>query len=278
MPLPVGVRAVLAPNPSIMTGPGTNTYIVTGSDALCAVIDPGPDDARHMEAIMRVTQAHGGVGAILVTHGHADHDAGAGHLRALTGAPVLAFSRDGVATTDRTLADGEVVAVGGRVLRALHTPGHRYDHLCFLLEDADALFAGDLVAGVGTVVIVPPEGNIAEYLTSLERLLALPRLRTLLPAHGPVIEDGPALLREYIAHRLLREQQVLEGLRAGRDTIPQLVAEIYREVDPGLHGWASKSIAAHLLKLEREERVARAPGAPEAGPWELREPRANAEH
>lgn len=269
MPLPDGVQVLLAPNPSLMTGPGTNTYLVVGDGGPCAVIDPGPDDAGHLDAIARVAASHGGVGQILVTHGHADHSAGAAHLRALTGAPVLAWSREGVAATDRALADGAELAVGRRVLRALHTPGHRYDHLCFLLADAGALFAGDLVAGVGTVVIVPPEGDLADYLASLDRLLALPDLRTMLPAHGPIVEDGPALLREYVAHRLLRERQVLEGLRAGLTTIPELVARIYVDVNPALHAWAGRSVAAHLLKLERERRVSRPAGAPDEGPWSL---------
>jgi glyoxylase-like metal-dependent hydrolase (beta-lactamase superfamily II) len=239
------------------------------------VADPGPDDTGHLEAIARAAAGQGGLGAILVTHGHADHAAGAARLRALTGAPVLARSREGVAATDRTLADGERIAVGARTLRALHTPGHRFDHLCFLLEDGGALFAGDLVAGVGTVVIAPPEGDLADYLASLQRLLALEGLRSILPGHGPVVEDGPALLREYVAHRLLREQQVLAGLQAGLSTISALVARIYADVDPALHPAAGRSVAAHLLKLEREGRVARPAGAPEEGPWRLVESQTN---
>ena len=238
MSLPPNVQLVLAPNPSLMTGPGTNSYLVAGASGPCAVIDPGPDEASHLDALARAAQPHGGVSIILVTHGHADHDAGAAHLREMTGAPVIAWSREGVAATDRSVDDGDAIAVGERTLRALHTPGHRFDHLCFLLEDAGALFAGDLVAGVGTVVIVPPEGDLADYLASLERLLTLSNFHTILPAHGPIIQDGPALLREYIAHRLQREQQVLEGLSAGRATITQLVAGIYADVDPALHDWA----------------------------------------
>ena len=267
MDLPAGVQRILAPNPSIMTGPGTNSYVVAGSSGRCVVIDPGPDNHGHLEALVRAAAPHGGIERILVTHGHADHTAGAGSLRAMTGAPVLAWSREGVPQADAFLRDGEAVPVGERTLRALHTPGHRFDHLCFLLEDAGALFAGDLVAGVGTVVIVPPEGDLADYLASLHRLLGLHALRAILPGHGPAIADGPALLREYVAHRLMREQQVLEGLRAGRATIPALVASIYADVDPALHAWAGRSVAAHLLKLEREGRVTRPAGAPEDGPW-----------
>ncbi|HEX9412676.1 MAG TPA: MBL fold metallo-hydrolase, partial [Ktedonobacterales bacterium] len=155
-----------------------------------------------------------------------------------------------------TLADGEVVRVGERALRAIYTPGHRFDHLSFLLEDAGALFAGDLVAGVGTVVISPPEGDLFDYMASLRRLLALD-LRQILPAHGPAIEAPSELLEYYIAHREQREEQVLAGLRAGATSILALVAAIYADVDPALHPVAARSVLAHLLKLEREGRVAR---------------------
>jgi glyoxylase-like metal-dependent hydrolase (beta-lactamase superfamily II) len=268
-PLPPGVARVLAPNPSLMTGAGTNSYVVSAAGARCAVIDPGPDDLEHLRALIAAAQPHGGIEAILVTHGHIDHQDGAAHLRALTSAPVLAWSAEGVPAADRTLADGESLPLGSRVLRAIHTPGHRYDHLCFLLVDAKALFAGDLVAGEGTVVIVPPEGDLADYLDSLERLLQLDGFRTILPGHGPAVADGPALLREYIAHRLMRERQILQSLSRGPLTISALVAAIYADVDPRLHAVAARSVAAHLLKLEREGRVRRASGAPEEGPWLL---------
>ncbi|HEX9057027.1 MAG TPA: MBL fold metallo-hydrolase [Ktedonobacterales bacterium] len=269
MPLPDGVQSVLAPNPSMMTGPGTNTYLVTGTAGACAVIDPGPADECHLSAVVRAAEGHGGIAHILVTHGHHDHAEGAARLRELTGAQVLSWSRAGVPATDRELADGEAIEAGGRTLRVIYTPGHRFDHLCFLLEDAGALFAGDLVAGVGTVVIIPPEGDVSDYLASLDRLLRLGNLRNILPGHGPVIEDGPALLREYVAHRLMRERQVLDGLRADRHMIPDLVAVIYADVDPRLHGMAGRSVAAHLLKLEREGRVSRPAGASDEGPWTL---------
>ncbi len=270
--LPPGVERILAPNPSPMTGPGTNTYLVAGGGGAtttggCVVIDPGPEIESHLTAVAAAAQAHGGATAILVTHGHHDHVEGAARLRALTGAPILAWSRAGSPDADETLADGQIVTVGGgaddgRAIRAVYTPGHRFDHLCFLLEDAGALFAGDLVAGVGTVVIIPPEGDMLDYLASLRRLLTL-NLRQILPAHGPAIDDPERLLTEYISHREAREAQVIAALAAGSpdgrhpQTIASLVTRIYTDVNPQLHPVAAYSVQAHLIKLEREGRARR---------------------
>ncbi|MEO7000459.1 MAG: MBL fold metallo-hydrolase [Ktedonobacterales bacterium] len=262
MILPTGVMRVLAPNPSPLTGPGTNTYLVASADpddlrSGCVVIDPGPLIEAHLAAVVNEAAAHGGVHAILITHGHPDHVEGAARLRELAGAPVRAWSREGTPAVDMTLADGEVIAVGGRQLRAIHTPGHRFDHLCFLLEDAQALFAGDLVAGVGTVVIAPPEGDMSAYLASLRRLLALD-LRLILPAHGPTISQPRALLEGYIQHREERERQVIVALTSEPQTINALVAVIYTDVDPRLHPIAAYSVQAHLLKLATEGRAVHA--------------------
>jgi glyoxylase-like metal-dependent hydrolase (beta-lactamase superfamily II) len=263
---------VLAPNPSLMTGPGTNTFVVGGAGA-SVVIDPGPDIPAHLARVAEAAREHGPLQAILITHGHPDHIAGAAALRTLTGAPVLAWSREGSPVADILLADEQVLPVGSRRpqdrrLRVLHTPGHRFDHVCFLLEDAQAIFAGDLVAGVGTVVIIPPEGDLLDYLASLQRLREL-RPRQLLPAHGPPIENPDALLSEYLAHRAERERQVLAGLAAGPATVGALVAGIYADVDPGLHGMAAHSVLAHLLKLEREGRVRRERDAEGCEVWRL---------
>jgi glyoxylase-like metal-dependent hydrolase (beta-lactamase superfamily II) len=268
MPLPAGVECVLAPNPSFLTGPGTNTYLVASAPQGCAVIDPGPDIPAHLARVAERAAELGGALAILITHGHPDHAEGAGALRRLTGAPVLAWSREGTPVADQALGDAQVVTIGRRALRVLYTPGHRFDHLCFLLEDASVVFVGDLVAGIGTVVIAPPEGDLVEYLSSLRRLVQLDPAQ-LLPAHGPPIERPRALLEEYLTHREERERQVLAALADGPATVEAIVAGIYRDVDARLHPIAAHSVLAHLLKLEREGRVVRSPtnSAPEL--WRL---------
>src|SRR5258707_13535535 len=197
-----------------MTGPGTNTYLVRGAAGRgCGSIDRGPAGEPHLARVAERAAAAGGARAILITHGHPDHVEGAPRLRALTGAPVLAWSRDGSPEADETLADGATLSVGGRVVEALHTPGHRFDHLCFLLPESGTLFAGDLVAGSGPVVIRPPEGDPLGYLASLRRVIALD-LRGILPAHGPAIERPRQLLEDYLRHRDERERQVLAGAAA----------------------------------------------------------------
>ncbi len=252
--LPEYVKPILAPNPSLLTGPGTTSFLVGSVPAGCVVIDPGPEDEGHLNRLVEEARAWGGLRSILITHGHSDHYEGARTLASRAGAPILAWSREGTPVADQELHDGQIIECGPDRLQVIHTPGHRFDHVCFLLEKARLLFAGDLVAGVGTVVILPPEGNMADYLTSLRRLLALD-LALILPAHGPVVTQPHARLQEYIDHRLLRERQILEVLRAGLERIPEMVQRIYADVDPRLHGFAGESVRAHLLKLESEGRV-----------------------
>ncbi len=262
---------ILAPNPSIMTGPGTNTILLGNQASGAAVIDPAIDDAAYLDAIVQEGERRGGISRILITHGHHDHIDGAIALRGRTGAPIYAFSRQGVPMADEEIADGTKFPVGDDTLRAIHTPGHRFDHHCYLLEQRRTLFAGDIVAGAGTVVIIPPEGDMQEYLDTLKRLQTLD-IAEIVPTHGPIISEPQAKLEEYIAHRVEREQQVLQALEVlpPGATIPQMVQRIYTDVDPRLHRVAAWSVEAHLIKLEREGLVERL----EEGGWTLVRPTA----
>jgi glyoxylase-like metal-dependent hydrolase (beta-lactamase superfamily II) len=247
------VRRITAANPGLMTGPGTNTYLV-GIDEI-VVVDPGPDDAAHLDAIAGC----GGdrIRWIVCTHTHPDHSPGAAGLKERTGAEVLAYEeRDGL-TLDRTLGDGDTIEGSEFRLVAVHTPGHASNHLCFLLEQERLLFSGDHVMEGSTVVIGPPDGDMAQYFASLERLRTWrPRLRAIAPGHGLRIDDPQAKLVEYIEHRRAREEQVAELVRnAGSVTPEQLVAIIYTDVVEDLHPVAQKSVWAHLRKLADDGRV-----------------------
>lgn len=246
---------LLAPNPSMMTGPGTNTLLLSGSEG-AIVIDPGDPDQKHLERIVREGQARGGIRHILITHGHPDHVGGAAELRERIGVPISAFSRAGVPLADHEIPDGATFDLGDTTLRAIHTPGHRFDHLCFWLEREGVLFAGDVVAGTGTVVIIPPEGHMGVYLQTLKRLQQLPIAR-IVPAHGPVIEDPQAKLSDYIAHRLERERQIIDALNqfGHPATLIGLVRLVYTDTDPKLYAMAARSLEAHLIKLQEEGRV-----------------------
>ncbi|HZO72115.1 MAG TPA: MBL fold metallo-hydrolase [Ktedonobacteraceae bacterium] len=256
--MPETYTIILAPNASIMTGPGTNTLVLGSEPTGALVIDPADDNPAHLDAIVREGEARGGIKRLLITHGHPDHIGGAAILRERLNVPIHAFNRKGVPIADEEVPDGATFSVGGDTLRAVHTPGHRFDHHCYFLEQARVLFAGDLIAGTGTVVISPPDGDLLDYLNSLKRLQQM-EIKEMVPSHGPKIEDPQGKLSEYIAHRMLREQQViavLQTLPAGT-AIPAMVERIYFDVDPKLHPVAARSVEAHLLKLEREGRVRR---------------------
>ena len=245
---------MLAPNPGPMTGPGTNTYLVDNGAGQVAVVDPGPDDSRHLQAILDACAALGRLVAVLVTHRHADHLPAARPLSARTGAPLLGH-RD-LPGVQVPVGEGEVCFSGPAVtLQALETPGHTDDSLCFWDASQGALFTGDLVAGAGTVIVGDERGALGRYIRSLERLRQLGP-RTIYPGHGPLVSDAIGKLDEYLAHRRQREQQVLAGVR-GRSgvSVDELVRAIYPDVQPALVPMAARNVRAHLEKLTAEGQV-----------------------
>jgi glyoxylase-like metal-dependent hydrolase (beta-lactamase superfamily II) len=247
------IRKLLAPNPSPYTGPGTNTYLVGEREIV--VIDPGPDDPVHTDAILEAVGAlDARVALILVTHHHLDHLPGADRLRHKTGAPLAAH--EGIHHVDRALMHGQQVPADGETLEVIATPGHASTHLCFLLRARELLFSGDHILGWGTAVVNPPDGDMVAYLDSLALLRQYP-IRRLLPGHWDPVDDAPAKITEYIDHRQMRERQILTALRLGDETVPAIVARLYADVDPRLHRAAGGSVTAHLLKLEHEGRVVR---------------------
>ena len=270
-----GIVRVTAANPGMMTGPGTNTYLL-GTDEL-AVIDPGPDDDAHLDAV-----AAAGAGAIrwiFVTHTHPDHAPGAAGLAERTGAERLGYaSRDGF-DADRTVSDGFELRRPGLSLRAVHTPGHASNHLCYLAGLPDGLgqargstmlFSGDHVMDGSTVVISPPDGDMAVYLASLALVLRLePPVDVIAPGHGDLIEDPVAAVDAYVAHRLEREAMVAGALAAaGSATVDELIPLVYADVDEARHAVARRSLWAHLRKLADEGR-ARSSDRDDAGAtWE----------
>jgi glyoxylase-like metal-dependent hydrolase (beta-lactamase superfamily II) len=255
------VLRVVAPNPGPLTGPGTNTYVI-GSDAGCVVVDPGPDDPGHVERVLAA--APGPVVRILCTHSHTDHSPGAVRLRAASGAPVFGRPapaddyQDDAYAPDRSIEEGDVFDIGPSRLRAVHTPGHASNHVCFLLEAEGWLLTGDHLMSGSTVVILPPDGSMQLYLKSLQQLRALP-VRALLPGHGAVIPDALQEIDRVIAHRIRRESKVLAALRrsASGATVAALVPVVYDDTPVALHVLAQHSLLAHLQKLLEEGRARR---------------------
>jgi glyoxylase-like metal-dependent hydrolase (beta-lactamase superfamily II) len=252
------VRRIVAPNPGPFTGPGTNTYLV-GIDEV-AVIDPGPDDPRHIDAIIGASMRER-VRWVLLTHTHPDHAPGTAALVQATGAEVLAFTRradkDAAVVVDRSIDDGDTIEGTEFGLEVLHTPGHAPNHLCFLLEEERVLFTGDTVLdGMYSTISPKGGGDMAVYLATLARLEKL-RLTRLCPGHGDVIDDPRARIQQYLAHRADRERQILEALRGGPSRISELVKSIYADqgLPEALLDAAASQVHAHLVKLKAEGKV-----------------------
>lgn len=250
-PLDRFVTRLLAPNPGPLTGPGTNTYLVGRQEI--AVIDPGPADQAHLQAILE--SGAGRIRLILCTHTHADHASAAAELKRMTGAPLAGRiaspgGHEVRVAFDRMLGDGDELTVDGLHLGVIHTPGHASNHLCFLLKETGMLFCGDHIMQGSTVVIPPPDGNMRAYIESLRRLAAA-ELRVLAPGHGYLLGEPRAQAERLIAHRLAREEKVRQGLRlaGGSASLAALLAQVYGDVPQAMHPLAEYSLKAHLDKL-----------------------------
>jgi glyoxylase-like metal-dependent hydrolase (beta-lactamase superfamily II) len=256
------VRRLTAPNAGMMTGPGTNSYLIGDGDDI-ALIDPGPADPDHLRSLLNV---EGRIATIFVTHTHKDHSPAAALLKRETGAvlyglpPPLSDNKAGD-NQDRTfqpdivLTDGDIVALPSGVLRAIHTPGHASNHLCYLLQDERLLFTGDHVMQGSTVVINPPDGDMAAYVASLNKLRD-ERIDYFAPGHGFIIGRPADMIDRLLRHRNLREKKTLTGLKSfGRANLDELTPIVYDDVPPQKHPWAARSLLAHLIKLEAEGAV-----------------------
>jgi glyoxylase-like metal-dependent hydrolase (beta-lactamase superfamily II) len=259
-----GVVRIVANNPSPFTFKGTNTYIL-GTDKL-ALIDPGPFDRAHLDAILE-TIGKRPLTHIIITHTHRDHTDGMPALRAATGAKTAGFGRRvanrGTKSTspsgsefvekdfvpDVPLVDGQVLQGDGWALQALHTPGHAPDHLCLALEGTGILFSGDHVMGWNTSVVAPPEGNMGDYIRSLERLIPRSEDRVYFPGHGGQFEEPQRLVKAFLLHRRMRENSILECIRNGTATARRIVPVIYRDLNPKLVNAATLSVLAHVENL-----------------------------
>lgn len=255
------VTRLTAPNPSVMTGPGTNTYLVGDAANGIAVIDPGPLDAEHVDTIIEA--APGTIRWILCTHTHVDHSPGAAVLKARTGAKVYGMLATHMERQDQTFApdheviDGETLELAGVRIRVLHTPGHASNQLCYFLEEEDLLFTGDHIMQGSTVVINPPDGNMVDYFRSLERLYE-EDIEWLAPGHGFLMERPYEVVERLLVHRRNRENKVVNALRdAGQGSIESLVAAVYDDTPERMHRLAMRSLLAHLHKLEEEGRARR---------------------
>jgi glyoxylase-like metal-dependent hydrolase (beta-lactamase superfamily II) len=262
------VRRLLAPNPSPFTYSGTQTYIVGQGEV--AVIDPGPADSDHIDALRAALDGER-ISAIVCTHTHRDHSPASRLLKAISGAPIIgcaplaldddgpradaAFDRD--YDPDRVLGDGDRLEGPDWTLEAVHTPGHTSNHLCFALPQAGALFTGDHVMGWSTTIVSPPDGDMAAYMASLRKLLLRDDM-IYFPAHGPAVEAPKKLVRGLIQHRLMREAQILREIGEDEGRIEDMVPRMYKSIDPRLFPAAARSVLAHLIDMEERGLVRRA--------------------
>ncbi|MBS0243107.1 MAG: MBL fold metallo-hydrolase [Proteobacteria bacterium] len=259
-----GIERVVANNPGPFTYKGTNTYLLAKSSEI-ALIDPGPDDDAHFRAIEQASKGRR-ITKIIVTHTHRDHIDGLPRLQKATGAAVLGFGRkartpgakavspsggeanDEDFVPDVALSDGQTFDAGGFELEALHTPGHAPDHLCFAVRGTGLLFSGDHVMGWNTSVVAPPEGSMPAYMKSLDKLMQR-QDKVFLPGHGGRVFEPQRVVKAFIMHRRMREQAILDCIRNGARAIPEIVATVYRGLDPRLVRAASLSVAAHVESL-----------------------------
>ncbi len=254
------VTVALGQNPGVFTGPGTNTYLVgTGPEKI--LLDTGEGRESYLPVLQAAMERAGctGLQEIVLTHGHGDHLGGVSGIRERFGPLRVSKLPYGPFDAGRdldavALSDGDCVRTDGATLRAVHTPGHAPDHLCFVLEEEGSLFSGDNVLGVGTTVIPMGTGDLSQYMDSLARLLELAPTR-IYPAHGPAIERGEEKIREYIAHREAREEQVYDALADAPRTPMEIVREVYAAYPEKLYPAAAQSVTQHLQKLEADGRV-----------------------
>ena len=269
-----GIRRLVANNPGPFTYYGTGTYVLGAGEV--AVIDAGPRDEAHVDALLKGLKGET-ITHQLITHTHIDHSPGAALVKEAVGAKTWAFGPHGAGkrlegieveeggdrdfVPDHEVRDGDIIEGGDWAVECVFTPGHTSNHMCFARTDGSALFTGDHVMGWSTTVVVPPDGDMAQYMASLRRLLERDDA-VLWPTHGPPVRDPKPFLQALIAHREGREAQILEQLLKGPQTIKAMVADMYADVDKGLHPAAALSVFSHMIKMAKEGRLQARSGAP----------------